>query len=328
MQSKLRSLVFLVFQKISQLLRGKWIPCIRIVGLRNINQFLRGQCILGIRIGCIRINTIRGFQPVQNFLFRLLWPRKPVIEVQGSKMYVNPEGLPQSFEKTFQFYTIFRNWGSFPMTEIFKKVVKQGDIVVDVGASLGFYTLLAAKLVGEKGKVYAFEPEPTNYSLLLKNIEINGYDNVIAVQKAVFSTTGTIRLFLDPGDVGGHSLYQSDGSRKSIEIESITLDEFFESKEQRIDVIKMDIEGAEQAAFLGMERILRENENLKMFIEFFSHWIRRSGGSPEEFAGLLLEDYHFSIVDMGDGRGLNISNPEKLVNFLGERVGNLFLERK
>ena len=57
-------------------------------------------------------------------------------------------------------------------------------VVVDIGSNIGYYTLIAAKILGSSGKVYAFEPEPNNYELLLKNIEVNGYTNIVPVQKA------------------------------------------------------------------------------------------------------------------------------------------------
>lgn len=81
-------------------------------------------------------------------------------------------------------------------TEIFKKEIKKGDKVLDLGANIGYYTFLAAQLVGEKGKAFDFEPKPTNFSLLKMNIETNSYKNVITIQKAVSDKTGKGRLYL------------------------------------------------------------------------------------------------------------------------------------
>jgi len=264
-------------------------------------------------------------------LSRVLWSSNPVVEVQGSKMYVNPEGLPKNYIKTFQAYII--SGGPEKLTtEMFKNVVKEGDVVLDLGANIGYYSLLAARLVGEKGKVYAFEPEPVNYSLLLKNIELNGYDNIVAVQKAVSNVAGKVRLFLDKKDTGAHTIYQPDDEREFTEVESVILDDFFKDKKHPINVIKMDVEGAEMAAFSGMDRIIRESENLKMFVEFYFPGMKRAGNAPREFARRLLEDYHFSILAIGeytkDRKYLKINKVDELMDLCkGERAANLFLER-
>ena len=299
--SKSKSILFWAFQKVCKLLWGKG------------------------------IGKIPGVSAVHGFLFQLLCPNKNIVQVQGSKMYMNPDKLPKSYIKTFQSYILSRDWEELT-TEMFKKVVKEGDIVLDLGANIGFFTLLAARLVGKKGKVYAFEPEPVNYSLLIKNIEINGYDNVVPMQKAVSNAAGMVRLFLNNEDTGAHTIRQCDDNKEFVEVESVTLDEFFRDKKHPIDVIKMDIEGAEVEAFLGMERIIRENENLKIFVEFYPTAIREIGDSPEEFVHKLLEDYRFSILAIADYAEnkmyLRINSIDELMNFVkGKLTVNLFLER-
>ena len=77
---------------------------------------------------------------------------------------------------------------------------------VDVGANLGYYTLLFAELVGPKGQVYAFEPVPYNASLLNRSVRANGYTNVIAVAKAVSNATGATTLHLNAGNFGNHTI--------------------------------------------------------------------------------------------------------------------------
>lgn len=278
------------------------------------------------------IKKIPGVQNAYGFLFQILWSNKSIVEIQGSKMYVNPNKLPKSFRKTFRMYIMPGVWEELT-TEMFKKVIKEGDTVVDVGANIGYFTLLATRLVSRSGKVYAFEPEPRNYNLLLKNIEVNRYDNIVTVQKAVSNVTETVRLFLDDKDTGAHTIYQPDTERKFIDVQSVTLDEFFKDKKHPIDVIKMDIEGAEMAALLGMKRIIRENKNLKMFVEFHFPSIRRRCDSPEEFVRRLLDDYHFSILAIGDylkdRKCMKINNVDELMNFCkGEKTMNLFLERR
>lgn len=304
MLSKSKSILFSAFKKVYRLLWG------------------RG------------LGKVPGAYRIQGLIFELLWPNKEnIIEIQGSKMCVNPGyKLPKSYKRTFQAYTLSGIWEELT-TEMFKKAIKEGDVVVDLGANLGYYTLLAARLVGKRGRVYAFEPEPINYSLLLKNIEINGYDNIVAMQKAVSDTTGTVRLFLDNTDTGAHTIYEPDDKREFIEIESVILDELFKDKKHPINVIKMDIEGAEMAALTGMDRIIRENENLKMLVEFYPAAIRGAGHSPEEFINRLLQDYHFAILAIDDytrnKQCVRINKADELINLCeGERVVNLLLDRR
>lgn len=275
---------------------------------------------------------------VYDFLFQLFWSNKDIVEVQGSKMYVNIHDKSPSMRKTFQHYALSRvHEGS--TTEMFKEVVKEGDVVVDLGANMGYFTLLAARLIGRKGKVYAFEPEPINYGVLTKNIELNGYNWVIPIQKAVSNKAGIARLYISPEDTGHNTLTQYDGrydnGREFVEVETVALDEFFKDKEHQIDVIKMDIEGAEMLALSGMDRAIRENKNLRMFVEFFPTAIREMGYSPEEFARRLTEDYKFSMFAVGGDystgkENVKIDSVEQLMNLCkGQHgVANLFLERK
>lgn len=258
------------------------------------------------------LKKIPGAKSLANATFHVLneltWllPSKNTIEIQGSKMYVNVRDKDSAMRKTFRSYAL-RRVHEQSTTDLFKKVVKEGNCVVDLGANIGYFTLLAAKLVGQKGKVYAFEPEPRNYSYLLKNIELNNYDNVVAIQKAVSDKTATTKLFICPYDTGHHTIHQYEGiqaykpdfvdkKKDFVEVDITTLDDFF--KDQPIDVLKMDIEGAEPLALAGMDRVIRANQRLKMFVEFFPLLIKKMGGSPEGFISKVLE-YHFSIFLIG-----------------------------
>ena len=79
-------------------------------------------------------------------------------------------------------------------TRLLNQQIKSGMRVIEIGANIGYYTLIAANLVGESGKIYAIEPEPANYALLTKNVEVNGYKNVIPIQKAISNEIGTSKL--------------------------------------------------------------------------------------------------------------------------------------
>jgi len=203
---------------------------------------------------------------------------------------------------------------------------------------------LAANLVGNTGKVYSFEPEPKNFSYLKKNVEINNYDYVEAFNKAVSNKNGKTSLFVCSYDTGHHTINQYNGiesysrgrhtEKKSIEIDTVTLDSFLANK-TRVDALKMDVEGAEMLALKGMDRIIKANPNIKMFIEFFPLLIEKMGDSPREFIRKILEDYKFSIFAIPDD--YNASNVQlKKLNSIDEVMSfrkkeedhiNLFVKR-
>lgn len=143
-----------------------------------------------------------------------------VVMVQGSKMVLNANDTIVS--------RVIRRDGIWePLeTTLFEREVGPGDVVIDVGANIGYYTLLAARLVGDEGHVYAFEPEPEAFGLLEHNVELNRYRNVTLVQKALGRETGRLELFLATKDRGDHRVYDPTGRRSSIDVDVITLDAY------------------------------------------------------------------------------------------------------
>jgi FkbM family methyltransferase len=141
--------------------------------------------------------------------------------------------------------------------------------VIDAGANIGYFTLIAARLVGPHGHVYAFEPVPTTAELLRKNIEINGYsDRVTVIQKALTDNASMVRIYLDDLALGISSIMANKQSNNYVDVESISLDGFFREKSwPQIHLVKMDIEGAEKLALNGMKALCRRNPRLSLIIE-------------------------------------------------------------
>lgn len=183
------------------------------------------------------------------------------------------------------------------MTQVVKETVREGMTCVDVGAHIGYFTLIMASLVGDSGQVYAFEPEPNNFQLLVKNIEINGYRNAVPVCKAVSNINGRAILHVDKLGMGSHSLATIPGSIL-MQVDVQTLDSFF-SDFRTIDFIKVDVEGAEMAVFQGMERII-ERSKLMIITEFLPHGLLAFGSEPKAFLE-ALQGYGFTIYDIGEG---------------------------
>jgi FkbM family methyltransferase len=285
-----------------------------------------------------------GALNIYNFLFNLFWPYKDTIEVQGSKMYVNINDVSPAMRTTLQTYAS-NLIHEKTTTDLFKKVVKPGNVVVDLGANIGYFTLLASKLVGSNGKVFAFEPEPKNYSYLSKNIEINNYNQTNAFQKAVSDKNGKTQLYVCLYDTGHHTINEYSGieaysrgrhtEKQAVDIETVSLDSFLNGKTDHVDVMKVDVEGAEALAFFGMENILKANRDIKIFLEFFPLLIKNMGSSPEEFIRKILGDYNFSIYIIPDdynaqaGEMKKITSIEELMKFCPEKEDhlNLFLTR-
>jgi FkbM family methyltransferase len=264
---------------------------------------------------------------------------KAVTQIEGSKMYLNP------WEKSCMRQT-FRGYLRSPKEPLtaglFKQAVRPGDVVVDIGANIGFFSLLAARLVGDKGRVYSFEPEPTNFAFLCKNIALNGYENVTAFQKVVSDRAGRTKLYL-ANETGAHTLREAHDSEyftqekggDFIDVESIVLDEFFTGTNDRVDVVKMDVEGAEMLVFSGMDRIIGRNKKIKIFTEFCPAFMREMGNAPEELARRILEVYGFMVLVVDELRSVTnlcteVDTVGELMNIAeGEnKIVNLFLERR
>ncbi len=242
---------------------------------------------------------------IYNFLFEKLWTGGNIIEIQGSKMDINMKEKDPMMRQTFQTYALSSSWEE-DTTKLFEKIVKKGDVVIDMGANIGYFTLLSARLVGSEGRVFSFEPNPKNFEYLNKNIRLNDYKNVNAEQKAVSNVNGKTKLFICPYDSGHHTINKADGveayrlGRKgkveSIEVETVTLDEYLKNKTDRVDVMKIDVEGAEALSFKGMEETLNNNKNVKIFLEFFPLLIEKMGSSPKEFVGFLLQNFNVFVI--------------------------------
>jgi FkbM family methyltransferase len=200
-------------------------------------------------------------------------------------------------------------------TDLVKRILKPGDVFLDIGANVGWYTLLAAGLVGETGRVIAFEPEPANFALLQQNIALNGYHNVVPVQKAVSDRDGAVTLYLSETNKGNHSLHDSGAGRAPIVIDAVRLDEYFGATAGKIDLIKMDIEGAEGRALNGMLALLATNPDVKIIAEFSPQALEQCGTPPADVLA-LLGGRAFSFYTIGE-HSISAVSPETLLRSYG-----------
>ena len=223
-------------------------------------------------IGGHGLGRVKPLRWAYDTLFKLFKPKS--VMVQGHRMWLDDKDtLELAVHEVYE-----------PVeTTLLKKFLQPGQTFVDVGANIGYYTLLAARIVGPKGKVYAFEPDPTNFALLTKNISANGYANVIAVNQALSSKTGAAKLYLNPANRGDHRIYDSHDGRPSVEIQMTSLDGYFKKLDKKVHFIKMDVQGAETAALAGMKGLIRKNKGLKLVTEFSPGSLKAFGANPKKY---------------------------------------------
>ncbi len=176
--------------------------------------------------------------------------------------------------------------------------VSEGDVVVDIGAHIGRYTLMAARYAS---KVIAVEPEPSNYSLLKANIELNGFSNVIVLPIALSSNRATEKFYLaTQGDTARSSLEEGWSTKKgfspnqnAIEVESETLDNLIARLDvTAIDLLKIDVEGHEVAVLKGASKALKKTRKLILEV---------SRGN-ERICECVLREAEFNLVAVEESR--------------------------
>lgn len=211
------------------------------------------------------------------------------------------------------------------ITKVFLSSLHEGMTVVDIGANVGYYTQLAASKVGSTGKVYAFEANPYLMDILYQNMSINGFlPRVSLTGKAVLDGPGSIQFnirktCMGDSSIAGFSQEMLNLCRDDVEVidvETLSLDEFFGETGAKIDVIKIDAEGSEPFIFDGMKNILSTNPDITIISEFSSYQIRGVGRDPEqhlsdiENAGFRLRviDESANIVDVDKDDIMTVPN--------------------
>lgn len=262
----MKSFIFLCFRKITSSYLGKF-----------LKKILRSN-----------------FLP-QNIYYFLNPSGLMLIETQGINLYVNTDD--KAISPTLMMHGIYEKHE----VAILKKLIKPGMIFVDIGANIGYFSLIAANIMQNKGRVYSFEPEPNNYDILLKNVENNDYENIIPINKAVSNYDGKIKFFRDKRNLGGHSFSKGNLGNFAdfLEIEAVTLDSYFKDIVDNIDVIKIDTQGAEGLIIDGADNLLK-NKNIKILMEYWPYGLRNMGADPYQLlVKMVKKGFKISFVDNG-----------------------------
>jgi len=152
---------------------------------------------------------------------------------------------------------------------------KEGDIVVDIGAHIGLYTIISSKRVGANGKVVAIEAHPGNFEMLNSNIKLNQLNNVIPLNYAVYSKETKVKLYLPSGE-SGFTKYNTimpnwiNTREKFVEVNANTLDyllQLNEIRQEEVNWIKIDVEGAEFEVLKGATNVLSKSKDIAILME-------------------------------------------------------------
>jgi FkbM family methyltransferase len=195
-------------------------------------------------------------------------------------------------------------------SQLMATLLRPGMTVIDVGAHVGYYSLLAARAVGSTGRVISFEPSPGNFDLLINNIRLNGLSRIIQAENAALGdVSGELDLYLSSYNTGDHRIYStlSDDDeifnagalRQTVRVPIMTLDEYLGHQDiAKVDMVKIDVQGAEMGVLCGMKQTLLRNPALLLFTEFWPHGLRRCGTEPERLLNFLVDEIGLSLFQI------------------------------
>jgi FkbM family methyltransferase len=219
--------------------------------------------------------------------------RPQLIEmVEGFRLYARPNDWPVGAH-----ITQHRTYEPHVTRELLP-LLKPGVIMLDIGANLGYFTLLAASRIGPTGKVIAFEPNPDNCNSIHLSLYANHLKNVVVYPFAVSDKEALLAIETHNSNSG---VFETNANASEVLVQAVSLDHFL-PPEERIDIIKIDIEGSEGRAWRGMEALIRRCRPV-VFTEFFPELLRRHSGMEAEsyLNNISAMGYHLYILS-GKGR--------------------------
>jgi len=193
-------------------------------------------------------------------------------------------------------YAIYKMISDRHERRLLQSCLRPGMTVVDIGANIGIYTAFFSVQVGSTGKVYAFEPSPIHFKHLVKTRR----HNIIPIQAAVGNVTGKLPLYIANDLNVDNTLYDVGEDRDQVIVDCYRLDDYFAGSGQTIDVIKIDIQGFEYQALLGMKAILQTNPAIKLLIEYWPYRLKQAGDSAQKLFDFLQElGFQIELLENG-----------------------------
>jgi FkbM family methyltransferase len=241
-------------------------------------------------------------------------PEEVFAMTDGRKFKIGPDSV---------YWGIYYGVGYEPeVTNVVSSLVKNGDTVFDVGTNFGWYTTLFFPIVGKNGKVHSFEPSPTTVFTLKENLELNGcIDDVILNELAIGDKIGTTKIHIFNERSHSYASLSPLGETNytTYEVPLITLDSYMsENNIQKVDFIKIDVEGSELAVLKGSPELFGSEDAPAMLIEINNDTYRSFGYSAKQIWDQLSEYGYDCFYTMNSGtkltRMLNVDEFEKLAD--------------
>lgn len=229
---------------------------------------------------------------VQRAWKRLIWaPIRsriyPEVETQTGNRRIRVDLRDQIISRTLFVYGAYEP----ELQRLMRSMDLHATSCIDIGANIGLHTLAMSELVGDGGKVFAYEPEEHNYRLLEHNLRINKVTNVVLSQSAVGDMEGTCQIGLNPINYGDHRIGSTaPGEWETREVAMTTIDASLRDlPDSTIGFIKIDVQGHELHVLRGMENTIRRNPDAIMMIEIAPDLLSNAGTSATEVMGHLYE---------------------------------------
>lgn len=198
-----------------------------------------------------------------------------------------------------------KGWYEPDETAWYDEFVRHGDLVVECGANIGVFTLQLARLVGPEGRVISYEPDPSLRRILERNVSVNGYGNVLVRPFAVADEPGEMSFYRAPKNQGDNRLFSHGPGDESFPVQVVRMDDDLPDDGRRIDLLKIDIQGAEPLALRGLGHTLHSLPPRRLLMEFWPHGIIGMGGDPRALIQWLRE-LGYSITELVSGREFDL----------------------
>ncbi len=216
-------------------------------------------------------------------------------------------------------------WMGHDEASLLRRLVRPSMHVVDVGANIGLYSLLLARLVGESGSVLAFEPEPNLFAILRENCVSNNATNVTPFQCALGQVNGLESFHRSVFHSGDNRLGHTSMGHDTVEVKVERFDDL--RPDSQPDFVKIDVQGHELAALCGMERALSAKPDVRILFEFSPAALRKAETAPDLFLEFFRER-GFEIYKTEGARLRKLRNSRQFISDLrGRRYTNLLAAR-